>query len=464
MDQPRINSGSIVLRLLVVGVLVLLLLIPTGMISALVGERERRKQEAVTEVKSKWARAQTLAGPIVTVPYEKKWRDADGKTQSSLEHLTFLPQTLEIAAALEPHTRYRGIYQAVLYSAKISARGQFSFTNLGDLGVVPENIRWQDAFVSLGIPDMRGIKEYIRLTWNGRTYVFAPGIREGGDLLDSGISVKVPLSADRAADRTAAFSFALDLNGSEELNIMPLGRTTTVSMTSAWPDPSFGGAFLPEKRSIGEKGFTASWKVLDLNRNYPQQWVGGIDASAVNGSRFGVALFSPVDEYTQANRAVKYTIMFVGLTFLLFFLVEVFNRRRIHPIQYLLVGLALCLFYLLLLSLSEHLGFAPAYLIASLSTIALITFYIAHALGGRVTTLATAAMLTALYGFLYILLQNQDYALLMGSIGLFVIMGAVMYLSRNIDWYAVEAKRAAGAVATETSPAGEPNPKPPIDA
>ena len=167
--------------------------------------------------------------------------------------------------------------------------------------------------------------------------------------------------------------------------------------------------------------------MLDLNRNYPQQWVGGIDASAVTGSRFGVALFSPVDEYTQANRAVKYTIMFVGLTFLLFFLVEVFNRRRIHPIQYLLVGLALCLFYLLLLSLSEHLGFAPAYLIASLSTIALITFYIAHALGGRVTTLATAAMLTALYGFLYILLQNQDYALLMGSIGLFVIMGAVMY-------------------------------------
>ena len=133
------------------------------------------------------------------------------------------------------------------------------------------------------------------------------------DLLDSGISVKVPLSADRAADRTAAFSFALDLNGSEELNIMPLGRTTTVSMTSAWPDPSFGGAFLPEKRSIGEKGFTASWKVLDLNRNYPQQWVGGIDASAVTGSRFGVALFSPVDEYTQANRAVKYTIMFVEI-------------------------------------------------------------------------------------------------------------------------------------------------------
>lgn len=456
MTLKKRIRGSISLRLLIIGFLVLILLIPAGMISSLVHERKMYKEKAVFEVSSMWARAQTISGPVVTVPFEKTWRDEDGRTRAATDYLQFLPTRLEIEAELIPEIRPRGIFRVILYSAAVTMSGHFSFDGLEQLDVPTENVRWQDAFVSLLVPDMRGVKENIELNWDGGSHLFEPGVRKGNDIFESGVSALISVDPPAAPGRKYEFSCVLRLNGSEELSILPLGKTTVVDMRSPWPNPSFVGAFLPEDREVGEDGFTARWRVLDFNRNFPQQWAGAIGASRILSSGFGVRLFSPVDEYTKTSRAVKYAVMFIGLTFLLFFLVEVFTGRRIHPVQYLLVGLALSLFYLLLLSLSEHLGFTIAYLIAAGSVAALISSYVGSALGGRAPALATAGSLAGLYGFLYILLQNQDYALLIGSVGLFGVMAAVMYLSRKVDWYGLEAGRAKPApdppngVATQT--------------
>ena len=257
-------------------------------------------------------------------------------------------------------------------------------------------------------------------------------------VFDSGVSIKIPINKDFFENKDYPFSLNVDLNGSEELNFLPFGKKTTVLLTSKWNDPSFTGGFLPAQRTINNEGFTANWKVLDLNRNYSQQWVGNIDKQYINNSKFGVNLFLAVDEYTQTTRSIKYIIMFVALTFLVFFFVEILNKKRIHPIQYILVGLALCLFYLLLLSISEQMSFDFAYLIASISIILLITFYTRSFLGRNYLAILTGIILTILYLFLYVLLANQDYSLLLGSIGLFIILAIVMYLSRNLDWYSID--------------------------
>lgn len=437
INDFRFKRNSIGFRLLIIGILVLLLLIPSAWISSLVNEREERKKEAVYEITSKWAKSQTIGGPVITIPYLKKWQDEKGATHTIYDYIHFLPNNLVIKGSLNPETRYRGIHKAILYNSQISLTGDFSFNKLDSLNVITKNIQWKDAFLTVQIPDMRGIKESVELLWNKQTFLFEPGIREGG-IFESGISVKIPLSQGELSQTLSNFIIKIDLNGSEQFNLLPLGRNTMVSLNSKWKDPSFIGAFLPEERQINDNGFSASWKVLDLNRNYPQQWVGNSYTDNISQSKFGVLLFSPIDHYTKTTRATKYVIMFIGLTFLVFFMIEVFNKKRIHPIQYLLIGLSLCIFYLLLLSLSEHIGFELAYLFAGISTIALISIYVKSSLEGLSTSLITGGLLTTLYTYLYILIQNQDYALLMGSIGLFVIMAIVMYWSRKVNWYQIE--------------------------
>lgn len=217
------------------------------------------------------------------------------------------------------------------------------------------------------------------------------------------------------------------------MNFVPVGKTTRVRIASGWETPSFDGAFLPDEREVSEEGFHAEWKVLHLNRNFPQKWR---DRNhSISGSEFGVELLFPVDHYQKGHRAAKYAVMFIGLTFVLFFFSEILNRRRIHPIQYLLVGLSLCLFYTLLISFSEHISFALSYLIASVSIITLITAYSASVLRNKRLVALVGFALVVLYSFLFTILQLEEYALLMGSIGLFIVMAAIMYLSRNVDWY-----------------------------
>jgi inner membrane protein len=436
--EKILHRNSITIRLLIIGLLIVILMIPSVMISALISERESRKREAIAEITSKWAGVQTVGGPVITIPYEVITKNEQGKMESSIDYLQVLPDLLTVKGNIQPQTRYRGIYKAILYNAKLDLQGTFSLDELAGLNLARQRIKWGEAFIAVSIPDMRGIKDNIDFSWDNRPQSLEPGIRDGNDLFGSGVSVKIPLYPENPAKKEYKFALKLNLNGSEEFNILPLGRKTEVQITSTWNTPSFSGSFLPEKRNVDPKGFDAVWKVLSFNRNYPQVWLGASRRDNVLGSQFGVKLFSPVDEYTKTTRAVKYLIMFVSLTFLIFFLVEVFNKKRIHPIQYLLIGLALCIFYVLLLSLTEHLNFELAYIIASISIIALITFYVKSAMTGKALMPITASALVTLYGFLYVLLQNQDYALLLGSVGLFVILALVMFMSRKVDWYRIE--------------------------
>jgi inner membrane protein len=225
----------------------------------------------------------------------------------------------------------------------------------------------------------------------------------------------------------------LNINGSESINFIPVGKQTNVDLDSDWANPSFEGSFLPNTRDINETGFNASWKVLHLNRSYPQQWIG--TKYNIDESSFGVKLLLPVDHYQKSLRSVKYAIMFISLTFLIFFFTEILNKKRIHPIQYLLVGLGLSVFYTLLVSLSEQINFNLAYLLASLSIITLITAYSYSMLKNIKLTVIVAFVLSVLYTFLFTVIQLQDYSLLLGSIGLFLALAIVMYLSRKVDWY-----------------------------
>jgi len=430
--MPKNNTArnSIALKLLAIAVLTVLLLIPTAFIAALIQDRANTQEEAIAEVSSKWGAEQTITGPLLTVPYKKFITKDEGGVEEVIEYAHFLPDELNINGEVFPEVLTRDIYEVVVYNAKLKIDGRFSPLNFDNWDISAGNIIWADAFVSLGIPDMKGVGEAIALNWNGSNYEFNPGIKSN-DVVESGVSIKVPVgNADNS------FSLELNLNGSQELNVIPLGRETNVGLTSNWASPSFRGVFLPDSREVTDDGFTADWKVLHLNRNYAQSWTGNAPSS-VSQSVFGVELLIPVDQYQKSMRSIKYAIMLIALTFLIFFFVEVLNNRRIHPIQYILVGLALCIFYLLLLSISEHLNFNQAYIISSIATILLITTYAKSVFKSSRLTSLQGLILVILYGFMYVLIQLEDYALLIGSIGLFVVLAIVMYISRKIDWYEI---------------------------
>jgi inner membrane protein len=297
-----------------------------------------------------------------------------------------------------------------------------------DLKLDPGNMMLEDAFIQMGITDMRGIQENILIQWNDASVPAQPGI-PSRDVVSSGLHAVVPLDM---VDHNR-FSLSISLNGSDHLFLIPVGKETRVTMASSWGNPKFDGAFLPDDRTVSEEEFTASWKILDLNRNYPQSWK-GVEFS-MDESAFGTYLLLPVDQYRKTERSAKYAIMFIALTFMIFFFVEVLNRKPIHPVQYMLVGLSISIFYVLLLSLSEQVGFNLAYLISSAANVVLITAYSGGIFRNARLSVILGVCLMLLYTFLFTLIQLQDYALLLGSIGLFVAMGIIMYASRNVDWY-----------------------------
>lgn len=430
MAMEKIRS-SVGIRLVVIAVLSLLLLIPAGMIERLIHEREMTRNNAVGEVSGKWGGSQLLSGPILTVPLKEQYKDNKGNVTTSIQYAHFLPDELSIQGDVSPQIRRRGIYEVVLYNGKLKVSGSFQHPAMNDLGISNQEIMWKDAFLSLGITDMKGIKDTIKIKWNDSDLTANPGIKSD-DVLCSGVSTKVELNETQ---KNNTFSFNVDLNGSQDLKFIPVGKETRVVVSSSWTAPSFQGGFLPEKREITKNGFTAEWKVLQLNRNYPQKWVG--KHYEIQHSAFGVNLLMPIDHYQKTMRTVKYALLFIGLTFMSFFVIETLTRKPIHPIQYLLIGLALILFYSLLLSLSEHIGFGYSYLIASFCTVFMITAYSKSVLQSKLTTSVVFGILSTLYGFLYVLLQVEDYALLLGSAGLFAILGLFMYITRRIDWYTV---------------------------
>jgi inner membrane protein len=445
-EQPQslfeMLRGSQFLRVLLTGFLVLLLQIPIVMIQELIRERSTTRQEAVNEITSKWGRQQKITGPRIVVPYFKRITETTDKaqvtTRTQIQLASFLPESLTITGQVDSDVRYRGIFEVPVYQMSLDVRGRFVRPDFALWGIKPEDILWDRAEVSMHISDARAIQNQAVLSWGGSEVAFTAGPGEvGGTVPGIHASLK-----DRLKGDSFEFSFPLKLNGSVGAFFAPFGKVTAVKLTSDWPSPSFQGGWLPASRTVSASGFEASWEIPSLGRNYPQQWTSESSVeSAIDGSIFGVELISPVDQYRMADRSVKYAVLFLGLTFLSIWLFEVMAKVRVHPLQYLLVGGAMCLFYLLQLALSEHLTFVVAYIVASLSVVVVIAAYSVTVLKTKGRGLVVGVVAAALYGYLYVLLINQDYALLVGSIGLFLVLAAVMYLTRKIDWYELSKKR-----------------------
>ena len=294
-------------------------------------------------------------------------------------------------------------------------------------------LKWSEATVALGISDLRSIKEQVSMRIGDRTVSFEPGL-DNSDVMGNGLRAALPLDSMLRA-RSLTFSVELRINGSSSFSFCPVGKVTKVDCASTWADPSFNGAFLPDTSNVSAAGFTADWSVLHLNRPYPQEFLGS-KLDVVEQSAFGVYLIQPVDEYQKNTRASKYGLMLIVMVFLVFFFVEVLQKLRIHPIQYLLVGFALCLFYTLLIALSEHVGFAAAYIISAVAVLGLVVFYSASVFKVQRATRLLGLIMLLVFGFMFALINEEDYALLFGSIGLFIVLAIVMGVSRRIDWNA----------------------------
>ncbi len=430
----RINesiSQSITFKLISIGILILLLLIPKQMINSLIIERENRMRQTVREVTDKWSRRQTVTGPILTIPYKKYLLTEDKKNIKEVtSYATFLPEELNIETNIQPEERYRGIFKVIVYKAELSLSGKFPKPDFSVWDIDEKDILWSKATLNVGISDLRGIEKEVYLNQKNLNKAFQPGISES-TLFNSGIHI--PLQESIQQFINSDFSIDISLKGSEELFFVPIGKNTEVNMTSTWKDPSFTGSFLPKDRKIGPDGFEASWEVLHFNRNYPQSWTSA--NYQIQDSKFGVNLLVAADHYQKSLRTSKYAILIITLSFLMFFLIEVTQKLKIHAFQYILIGLALMLFYTLTLSISEHLGFNPAYWVSCISVIALISIYSSSVLNNKRLSYLLAGSLSMIYGFIFIIIQIETYALLVGSIGLFVILGLTMYFTRKITWY-----------------------------
>ncbi|MEB3293689.1 MAG: cell envelope integrity protein CreD [Synechococcales bacterium] len=417
------------LRILIVGFLTLLLQIPMWMIQNLVIERQTVRQEAVSNITKQWGQSQTVIGPRLVIPYIKRMKIGD-TVRADVHNAAFLPEELNISSQIESEVRYRGIFEVPVYKSKIELKGKYSKPDFSNWGVQPEDILWDRAEVNVAIADAKAIQNQAVMTWNERQIPFAPGSGKlGGNR--SGIHV---LLKGQMEGNAYNFTIPLVLNGSENLNFVPFGKFTTATIQSNWKNPSFQGE-LPDQREINDKGFSAKWEIPSLGRNYAQQWnsESPVADETIQQSLFGVDLISPVDHYSMTDRSLKYNFLFVLLTFVALWLFELTAQVRVHPLQYLLIGVAMCLFYVMQLAISEHLGFHWAYAIASFGVVSLITLYSMGVLGMKRRGGIVGIMQVALYSYLYVVLANQDYALLIGSLGLFAFLAIVMSLTRGLN-------------------------------
>lgn len=422
------NRNRIILKSFWIGLIGLLLLIPTGLMFSLINERQQRQQEAVDEISSRWAGRQTVDGPVIGVPYletpgaPKKWA-------------YFLPGKLDLRSRILPETRYRGIFRVIVYTTELQVRCHFDSLHLQELGLRADQMLWRESAVFFGLSDLQGLADDVSLHLKSATgesdLDLAPG-KFVTDQFKSSLAAALPAFIEPAAAGALDLSTTVRLKGTGNLSFIPSGRETRVEASSPWPDPSFTGSVLPDLRTVKDSGFVANWRVLALNRNFPQQWKESV--YSLGESSFGVSLIVPVDTYQQTTRCVKYSILVILMTFTAFFLIEWVYQRPIHSLQYLLVGFALCLFYSLLLSLSEYIGFNAGYGVAAAATIGLVTWYVGSMLRSAKMSAFICLFLTVQYGFIFTLIQLQDYALLMGTVGLFVTLAIVMYFSRKIKW------------------------------
>jgi inner membrane protein len=415
-------SGKLIAMVLIGG----LCFIASMMVLGLVAEREGREREAKQEIGSTWGNPQTIVGPMLVFPVLRN---------GIKENLYVLPSKLTVESTLDPEVRARGIFKTTLYTSTLKVSGEFRGSDIKEATAIPK-----DVTLSVFASDTRGIENQVDLLWGGTTKAFEPGagLQFTDYKLQSSSGIHTTVVADPYKD-SIPFSFEVKLKGSESFVVAPVGEESQISIQSPWKTPKFTGPSLPSERTLADTGFTSEWRSSSFGRTYPQVWTEGlVNTASLAESAVGVELHESVDTYDLVSRSVKYALLFIALTFGVFFLFDVLSRVRIHPVQYLLIGSALALFYLLLLSLSEHIGFFNAYLLGAVMIVGLVSAYSVAILKSVRRALPIFAFLSLLYGYLYFVLQLEDFALLFGSLLLFVFIAIAMYMTRKIDWYSIE--------------------------
>jgi inner membrane protein len=420
---------SITFKVLGIGFLALLMLIPLAQVQGLIGERNGLRERTIATIAESWGGKQQIAGPVLAVPKTVRVQTGNGWiTQESTEIV--LPDQLDIHGTLAPELRRYGIYAVPVYNADIRLGGRFLAADLKLAENAETTYQWERAELRLPVADVRGIRRIGALHFGNVDHTFGPSDSGVGNI--SAIAVHL----DKVPGGDLTFDLSLTLAGTQSIQFLPLARHTEASLAAPWGSPSFFGAFLPAERRVDAKSFQAQWQVLDLNRNFGQHWQQDAQRGVnLETAAFGVALYEPASIYQQNERAGKYGVLFIALTFVAFFLFEVLRKLRVHPVQYLLIGVALSTFYVVLLALSEQIGFALAYLFGAAAVVTIVGGYAGAVLRMRRAGVGLGAMLALVYALLYGLIVSEQYSLLMGALAMLAIVAALMYLTRKVDWY-----------------------------
>ena len=426
------QNSPLAAKLTLIGLIALGLMIPLSMLRGLIQERTRMRDQAVATVANGWGGGLTSGGPMLRIPFTLNKKADNGEVTSELHQLYVLADRLNVHATLEQREARRvGIYAVPVYVVRLKLTGSFQLADVFAAAGAGE-YHWNEARIRLPLSDVRSMREFNLASVAGRNVAFGPAWSAGFP----GVEARLDLGAF-AKDATLPFSMEMLLAGSQSIALLPIAATTQVSMHADWPDPQFQGAFLPARYTVNERGFDAQWQVLALNRAFSQSWTDDeVDVAKLGGASFGVALYQSVDVYQRSERAVKYALLFIALTFLSFFGWELIGGARVHPVQYLFIGLALSTFYLLLIALTEHLPFWLSYWLGAAALVTLLGFYIAGAMGSARRGGVIAAVMSAVYALLYLLVLSESYALLMGAIALFGVLATVMLATRKQQWEA----------------------------
>ncbi len=433
---------SITARMLVVGFLLVILLIPLEFVKSLIQERALRQVEVVNEINNKWGNEVVLSGPILKVPYKtykeerifiEKTKSYQTVTETIIKEAYLFPDDLNINSMVKTKEKPLkiGIYESIVYTADMEIDGHFPPIDFTDADIDPKDILWDKISVLIKTSNLKGIRNTLEVKLGEQTLAMSP--RYSQNYMTT-VESKPAENISEENNAPLPFSFNLKVNGSESLQFIPIGKETTAKMESDWKSPNYMGKYIPEdgSRVANKDGFKAAWKVLQINRQFEQKFYNQLPS--LNEFAFGTKLIIPVDEYQKSERTAKYGFLVIGLTLLVFLLIQIASKIYIHPFQYVMIGLALVMFYTLLISITEHSSFLKGYAAASGAVLGLITIYSKVILKGIKFPLLIFASLASLYGFIYVIIQLENYALLVGSLGLFAILAIVMFASRKIDW------------------------------
>lgn len=423
-----LQRHAIIFKLMVIGIMVLVMMIPSEMIKNLVHERQSNQNEVIHEINKKWGSAQRLTGPMLQIPY-KRTKRVNGRSKQETAFIYLLPQSLNVDGRLNSEEKHRNIFKTVIYKGDFEVSGSFDLSQIEIHNINHEQIQWNKSTLIFGISDLKGIRKQVNMKWADTSFQMNAGVPQNNSIY-SGLNHRIQLNPFQKIN----FSCDLKLNGGQSFYIVPVAKSTEVTLNTNWTNCSFGGAFVTDTiKNLDTNGTYAEWTILDLNRNLSQSWINS--GVTLDQFAFGVDFILPVDHYKKTTRSVKYATLLIGLTFLVFFFTEVLNKRQIHPIQYFLIGVAIIVFYTLLLSFSEQIGFSKAYGIAAAGTIALISIYASAILKSKKLMFILIAILLTLYTFIFVIIQMADSSLLFGSIGLFIFVATIMLVSRKVDWY-----------------------------